>query len=170
MLTNLRALKEPHNYARLLYIFYTFAGFAGTTPADGGAADGDFGLPVAYEEVLGEILCLLETLAPTQSHIVKHRIYRGDASQTVHAFLAEAPHAIVSTAIFDTDIYQPTHDVLEALMPRLTRGSLLILDELNHADFPGKTKALDEILGLGNLRLHRDRDIPFCAWAIFGET
>lgn len=35
ILTNLRAIKEPHNYNRELFIFDTFSGFVGSTKADG---------------------------------------------------------------------------------------------------------------------------------------
>ena len=52
-------------------------------------------------------------------------------------------------------------------MPRLTKGSLLVFDELNSSTFPGETRALAEVVGLGNLRLQRNPNAPNCAWAIW---
>jgi len=67
------------------------------------------------------------------------------------------------------DVYKPTKDVLESIVPRLTKGSLLVFDELNAEIFPGETRAVDEILGLNNIRLRHNPHQPLCAWAVFGE-
>ena len=61
-------------------------------------------------------------------------------------FLERNPHIIVSMAIFDMDIYAPTKRALELVMPRLTKGSLLVFDELNCRHFPGETQALHEVV------------------------
>jgi hypothetical protein len=67
------------------------------------------------------------------------------------------------------DIYRPTKAALEMILPRLTKGSMLVFDELNCEFFPGETQALAEVLGLGNLRLERFPHQPFCAFAEFGS-
>ena len=67
------------------------------------------------------------------------------------------------------DLYKPTKNVLELILPRLTKGSLLVFDELNSETFPGETRAVIEVLGLNNLRLRRNPNQPICAWAVFGE-
>jgi hypothetical protein len=72
-------------------------------------------------------------------------------------------------AIFDMDIYQPTKDALEAIIPRLTKGSVLIFDELNCPEFPGETEALNEVLQINKLKLNHDPHQPTCAWAVWGE-
>jgi hypothetical protein len=72
-------------------------------------------------------------------------------------------------AIFDMDVYKPTKDVLQKIIPRLTKGSLLVFDELNCQQFPGETSAVQEVLGLNNLKLHRHQHQSYCAWAIYGE-
>ena len=72
-------------------------------------------------------------------------------------------------AIFDMDVYKPTKDVLEAILPRLIKGSVLVFDELNCPHFPGETIALIEVLGLKNLKLHRNPHQPYCSWLIYGE-
>lgn len=67
------------------------------------------------------------------------------------------------------DIYKPTKIVLQKIIPRLTRGSILVFDELNCDVFPGETRAVDEVLGLNNLKLYRSKFQPYGAWAVFGE-
>ena len=44
---------------------------------------------------------------------------------------------------------------LEAIKPRLVRGSILAFDELNDPDSPGETLALMEVFGLNHIRLRR---------------
>ena len=67
------------------------------------------------------------------------------------------------------DVYKPTRDVLELILPRLTKGSLLVFYGLNAKTFAEKTRAVDEVLGLNNIRLRHDSNQPFCAWAVSGE-
>ena len=70
-------------------------------------------------------------------------------------------------AIFDMDIYQPTKNVLEKVIPRLTRGSLLVFDELNCPEFPGETKALNDVLSINKIALRKTIYQPyssFCVW------
>jgi len=64
---------------------------------------------------------------------------------------------------------KPTKDVLEKIIPRLTKGSLLIFDELNCPHFPGETAAVQEVLGLNNLTLKRHPHQSYCAWTVYGE-
>jgi hypothetical protein len=72
-------------------------------------------------------------------------------------------------AIFDMDIYKPTKDVLEKIIPRLTKGSLLVFDELSNEFWPGETLAVNEVLGLNNLSLRRFPHQTTCAWAVYGD-
>ena len=124
LLLNLRALKEPFNHSRTLFAFDTFEGFVGAHGSeDGQSADGDYRVAQGYEAVLEELLSLHESLSPNP-HIRKFQVYKGDASQTVHAWLDEHPHALIALAIFDMDIYRPTRDALEAILPRLPVLSL----------------------------------------------
>lgn len=165
ILTNLRAHFEPYNYSRRLFVFDTFEGFTAVDPSfDGTAMDGDFGVPVGYEDSLRRLLRIHESLSPNPA-IEKHKVYAGDASETVHLFLDEHPEAIASMVVFDMDIYRPTKSALTAILPRLTKGSLLVFDELNYPEYPGETTALAEVLGLDARRLERDPAMPHCAWA-----
>lgn len=170
LLNHLRSIYEPYNHSRTLYGFDTFQGFVGTSAADGdGNTIGDYASTEGYADVLEEILGLHESGAP-MDHISKFELVKGDASVTIEPWLEENPHAVISMAIFDMDLYEPTRNVLEKILPRLCRGSLLVFDELNCRTFPGETKALHEVIGLHNLRLHRSPLQTHCAWAVYGET
>jgi hypothetical protein len=168
-LINLRGIYEPYNHSRKIFGFDTFDGFSQVDAKDGpNSKIGDYAVPKNYEETLEEILGIHESLSPI-SHIKKFELIKGDASKTIDPWLENNTHAIVAMAIFDMDVYKPTKDVLEKIIPRLTKGSLLVFDELNSPVFPGETIAINEVLGLNNISLKRHPHQPYCAWAIFGE-
>lgn len=166
-LINLRGMFEPYNHSRHIYGFDTFAGFASVHDKDGAEhKEGHFAVSAGYEAVLEEILEIQESFNPV-SHIRKFKLIKGDASKTCHTWLDENPHAIVSMLILDMDVYEPTLEVLQALRPRLTRGSLLVFDELSAPNWPGETLALQETFGLAGLRLRRHPHQPYCSFAVY---
>jgi hypothetical protein len=168
-LINLRSIYEPYNSSREIFGFDTFEGFLSVDQQDGGFSKaGDYASGAEYYDVLKSILKIHESGAPL-SNIEKFSLIKGDACKTVGRWLDENPHAIISMAIFDMDLYKPTLEVLKTILPRLTKGSLLIFDELNCKHFPGETVALREVVGLNNLRLKRSPLQPYCSWAVWGE-
>ena len=95
---------------------------------------------------------------------------RGTSSETVPAWLEREPQTIIAMCdVVDMDLYEPTKNTLERIIPHLTKGSILVFDELNDKNFPGETQAVQEVLGINNLGLKR---FPFqtnCAWTRWGE-
>ena len=69
--------------------------------------------------------------------------------------MKDHPETIISLAIFDFDIYKPTKAAMEAIKPRLCKGSIVVFDELCDDIFPGETVALDEVFGITNCRVQR---------------
>ena len=168
-LINLHGMLEPFNHSRVVYGFDTFEGFVQLDEKDRGySAKGDYSTTEHYYEILEEIIQLQESFSPIP-HVKKFELIKGDASETVLKWLERNPHAIVAMAILDMDVYKPTRDVLQAILPRLTKGSILVFDEVNCRHFPGETQAVVEVLGLNKLSLQRFPHQPFCAWAVFGE-
>jgi hypothetical protein len=166
-LTNLRSIYEPFNYSRRIYGFDTFKGLLQTSVVDGKlATDGDYAVTNGFESTLEEILYLLEADSP-MSHIKKFELIKGDATQTVDHWLKDNPHVVISMCIFDMDIYAPTKNVLEKIISRLTKGSILVFDEINHDLFPGETIAVDEVLKLNKIRLQRTPLQTHSAWAVW---
>lgn len=169
LLTNLRAIFEPYNISRKIVGFDTFEGFASVDAKDGKEArPGDYRSMPGYDATLEKILTIQEGFSP-RPHIRKFELVKGDASVTVDAWLEQNPHAVISMAIFDMDVYKPTRDVLQKIKPRLVKGSLLVFDEFNCVHFPGETIAVQEVLGLNNLSLRRLPYQTYCSWAVFGE-
>lgn len=169
-LINLRNIYEPFNASRVIYGFDTFEGFVNLVETKDGdrLRIGDYSSTSGYMEILSEFLSLHEAASP-QARMKKFELIKGDASVTVDTWLQENPHAIIAMAIFDMDVYKPTHDVLVKIVPRLTKGSLLVFDELNCKLFPGETVALQEVIGTNSLRLQRTPMQPFCSWAVWGD-
>ncbi len=166
-LVNLRALYEPYNQSRMIFGFDTFAGFKDVDVQDGeGVTAGDFRSQEKYEEKLDWILSYHQSISAFPEH-KKYDLIKGDASSTIKTWMDDNPHAIISLAIFDMDLYRPTKDVLLAIQPRLVKGSLLVFDELNCKFFPGETTAVAEVLGLRHVRLTRHPLQSYCAiWEV----
>ena len=176
LLTNLRGIFEPFNFTRKLIIFDTFSGLQGTNDKDGThwlAQDGAFSSGRGYERHLTEVLAYHESEAPI-AHLRKFEIVKGDASESIIAYLKAHPETIVAMAYFDFDIYAPTKACLEAIRPHLTRTSVLAFDQLNCPEYPGETRALAEVFGLGNCKLVRSPLSPWMSYttceAICGST
>lgn len=157
VLSALRGIFEPFNRHRKIIGFDTFEGFIGMSEVDGEkckTVDGSFSVSEGYTDYLGQILEIQEALNPI-SHLKKFELEKGDASETITDYLKRHPETLVSLAIFDFDIYQPTKAALEAIAPHLFKGSVLVFDELCDDIFPGETVALRETLGVRNLRIQR---------------
>ncbi|SRR5258707_8552307 len=159
---SLRAVHEPYNYNRRVVGFDTFAGYPEARPEDGDdplVHRGAYAVGSGHPQHLEELMSCHERENP-MSHIRKHQLVVGDATQTIDEYLAEHPETIVALAYFDMQLYEPTKACLEAIRPHLVRGSVLAMDELNAAEFPGETVAFREVLGLDRYPMRRSRFLP----------
>ena len=158
-LVNLRGILEPYNMARKIIGFDTFEGFPSVDQKDGQMSyieKGAFGVTQNYKPFLEQVLQCHENESPL-NHIQKYELIKGDASFTVPNYLENHPETIIAFAYFDFDIYQPTKDVLEAILPYLTKGSIIAFDELVDDGFPGETIALRETIGFQNVSIKRNQ-------------
>jgi Macrocin-O-methyltransferase (TylF) len=163
-LTALRGVYEPYNPHRRIVGFDTFTGFPDVTNIDTtnpGAVAGRFGLADNYPDHLRDVVDAHEQ-GEHLSHIQRTLIVQGDVRETVPRYLTDNPHTIIALAYFDLDLYVPTRDMIEAIRPYLTQGSVLAFDELAHAKWPGETVALRDTLGTcyGGLRSLPGRATP----------
>lgn len=162
----LRGIHEPYNYNRRIVGFDTFQGFPSVHAHDGDAVqEGHYGVAPDWEEELDRILSFHEQNAPIP-HKRKYELVKGDAIETVPAYFADHPETIVALAYFDFDLYEPTKVCLEALLPHVTKGTVIAFDELNCAEFPGETIALREVLGLSRYPLRRDPSNPLVSFLV----
>ncbi len=69
--------------------------------------------------------------------------------------------------IFDLDLYEPTKLAIKEVLPRLTKGSVLVFDELTLKYQPGEAMAVMETLGFPNLKLRRFPHQSWTAYAVW---
>lgn len=167
LFTSMRGIHEPFNHNRKIIGFDTFEGFASVdAKRDPGSKSGDFGVTAGYEEFLEGLLRHHEKMAPLEN-IEKFRLVKGDATRTIGEYLAQHQETVVALCYFDFDIYQPTASCLQAIVPYLTRGSVLVFDECNDATFPGETAALRDVLGTNKFRLERSAYRANAAYLVY---
>ena len=162
----LRGILEPYNYNRRVIGFDTFGGFPSTSQEDGEAVRaGDYGVSEGWKASLEQVLNFHERNAPI-AHKKKYELVEGDATETLPAFLRRHPETIVALGYFDFDLYKPPKACLEALLPHVTKGTVLAFDELNCPEFPGETLAVREVLGLSRYALRRDPANPLTSYLV----
>ncbi|CAL9634550.1 class I SAM-dependent methyltransferase [Streptomyces sp. NPDC057245] len=170
-LTALRSIYEPYNSLRRIVGFDTFTGF----PEDIGDVDkvstsavpGRFATPDGEVDHLREVLAAHEATEPF-GHTQRSFVVQGDVRETVPRYLAENPETVIAMAYFDLDLYRPTKELLQAIKPHLTKGSILAFDELAHPKWPGETTALREVFGLDHAPLRqlpgREPPVIYMKW------
>lgn len=166
LFSSLRGIHEPYNYNRSIIGFDTFEGFPSVDEKDGDLVKaGDYAITNDWKEKLEQILAFHENNSPIP-HKKKHDLVQGDATKTLPNYLQEHPETIIALAYFDFDIYQPTKVCLEAILPHLTKGSIVAFDELNCPQFPGETLAVKEVLGLSKYAIRRDPSSPLTSYIV----
>lgn len=159
---NLRAVYEPYNYQRSILAFDTFAGYLGIGQSDVRSdiiSEGVYTVSDGYEEYLAKLLDYHEK-ENVMAHVKKHTLIKGDASVTCPEYFKSNPEVLVAMAYFDMALYEPTLKCLEAIKPRLIRGSVLVFDELCHCNYPGETRAMLEVFGIEKHEIRRSQFLP----------
>jgi hypothetical protein len=155
-LTALRGVHELYNPRRRIIGFDNFTGFPEVSAVDAAspaAMPGRFAVAADYPQHLRDVLDAHEDSEHLR-HIRRTLIVQGDVRDTLPRYLEQNPQTVVALAYLDLDLYEPTRDVLRAVRPYLSLGSVLAFDQIGHAKWPGETAALREILGSGQTRLN----------------
>lgn len=164
---------EPFAIHRRVIGFDTFEGFPSLSEADrpsaGGALAehrvGGFAPGHDMHGELSELIALYDRRRILGQH-TKIELVRGDACQTIPAYVASNRHLLVALLFLDFDVYAPTRTALEHLLPRMPKGAVLAFDEVNTVNWPGETEALLEMLDLRNLELRKFSFDPNVAYAV----
>lgn len=159
---SLRAVYEPYNYTRKIVGFDTFEGYS-SVRCDKDTSE--FCFPHNYStsknyEVYLERLLEYHRYENSVPNKKKYEIVKGDVTKTVKEYLSTHPETIIALSYFDMQLYNPTKCALEAILPFLTKGSVVAMDEINHEDFQGETVAFREVIGTKNCRLVRSKYLP----------
>ncbi|MDQ7045237.1 MAG: TylF/MycF/NovP-related O-methyltransferase [Sulfurimonas sp.] len=166
---SLRGMYEPYNYTRKIIGFDTFEGFPSVHKKDGDKKHiekGAYSVVDNYQNYLEDLLDYHESESPI-AHKKKYELVKGDATKSIITYLKKNPQTIISFAYFDFDIYEPTKKCLEAILPHLTKGSIIAFDELNDPNFPGETIAFNEVLGISNYKIIRSPLNPLISYIEF---
>jgi hypothetical protein len=166
---NLSAILEPLNHIRKIIGFDTFSGFVDVSEEDRSNAANDNlkkgGLKVdSYEDLL-ECARIFDTYRPL-GHIPKIELVKGDALETIPAYIEANQHLVVSLLYLDFDLYAPTKAALEAFLPRMPKGAIVAFDQLGMKQWPGETRAMMETLDMRSLKLERFSFQPQISYAV----
>jgi hypothetical protein len=164
----LSAVLEPVNLTRRIYGFDTFSGFPNVSTSDRAAASQHVKAGDLHADSHDELLELIAAHDSTRflGHVDKVHLIKGDARQTIPAFVQDNPHLVVSLLFLDFDLYEPTRIALETFLPRMPKGAIVAFDELDNPLWPGETTAMLEFLGQFKLRIER---LPFDPYIGFAE-
>lgn len=158
MLAAARTLVEAGDTSRTLWLYDTFAGMSEPTDVDRRAVDGATasGLlaSVAHHDqvlALASLRDVEKTMALSGYPATSMRYVVGKVEETL-------PHTVpesIALLRLDTDWYESTRDELAYLVPRMTPGAVLIIDDYGH--WEGSRRAVDEYLQRERprLMLHR---------------
>ncbi len=162
------AILEPVNLTRRIYGFDTFEGFpslAGQDMAAGSAHVKAGDLAADSQEELSELISAYDSTR-FLGHVNKVKLIKGDATQTIPAFVEENPHLLISLLFMDFDLYEPTKVALEHFLPRMPKGAVLAFDELDNPQWPGETLAMLEAHARRPLRIERLAFDPYIGFAV----
>lgn len=96
----------------------------------------------------------------------KVHLIKGDAVYTIPQLVKEQPHLLVSLLFLDFDLYEATKIALESFIPRMSKGSILALDEVNNPWWPGETRALLESINIRDYEIRRFSFDPNIAYIV----
>lgn len=149
---NLSAAFEPYNYPCKIIGFDTFAGYPGVSEKDmNGAVESGQKQAGGYfadsYEDLKRAIAIYDADRPL-SQIPRVELVKGDVCETTKRYVEDNPGLIVRVLSLTMNLYEPTKAALEAFLPRVPKGGVVVIDALNSNMYPGTTLALIEEMGL----------------------
>jgi hypothetical protein len=164
----LSAILEPVNLTRRIYGFDTFEGFPSVSERDRSAHSSHVKEGDLFADSFDELneLAAINDSTRFLGHVPKVKLVRGDATETIPAFVDENPHLVVSLLYLDFDLYEPTKVALEHFVPRMPKGAVIAFDELDNPLWPGETAAMLEYFRGRPLRIERFEFDPYIGFAV----
>jgi hypothetical protein len=164
----LSAILEPTNHVRRVIGFDTFEGFPNLHQIDKQGTSEHTklkGLTGSPMEDVERAVKLFDSNRPI-AHIPKVELVKGDLTKTAPQYVKDNPHLVVSLIYLDVDLYEPTKAALEYFVPLMPKGAIIVFDQLHAKIFPGETRAVDEVVGLRNLRIERFPFESYISYAV----
>ena len=164
----LSAILEPVNLTRRIYGFDTFSGFPSVVVQDKSEFSGHVKKGDLAADTYDEIMALSQIHDSTRflGHIPKIKLVKGDAVETIPAFLSDHSHLVVSLLFMDFDLFEPTKVALQNFLPRMPRGAVIAFDELDNPLWPGETQAMLAFMEEYKFRIQRSPFDPYIGFAV----
>jgi len=160
----LSSIYEPYNHIRKVIGFDSFRGFSEFGEHDKSIDGADLSIRtkggMAYEGKIEiqKSIDLMNLNRPV-GHVNKGFIIDGELPGSCKTYLDEHPETIISLANFGLGLYEPTVELLKLIKPRLIKGSIIVMEDLNQGTWPGETKALLEVFEHDQIAIKR---VPYC--------
>ena len=154
------SILEPYNYHRKIIGFDIFKGFPKVSKIDKNNKIVKKGMFSEKFNILDDIKLSIKDYDKNRfiNHISKIELIKGDATKTIPQFLRKNKHLLISLLFLDFDIYKPTFIALKYFLPRMSKGAIIVFDELNNKQWPGETMAL---LKKFNINKHKINNFQF---------
>jgi len=147
---------EPVNYYRKIVCFDTWEGFVELAEEDESKHNNPERVKGAFgdTDLEGQKKCAeLAQLNSLMYHMPRMQFVKGDFMKTGPKYIEQNKHLVVSHLYLDFDLFEPTKEALQLFVPRMSKGSVIILDELNNERWPGETEAVLQGFNLNQERL-----------------
>ena len=147
MLAAARTLVECGDTSRTLWLYDTFAGMSEPTDVDRRAVDGTSAASLLASDAHHDQVLALAGLQEAERTMMLSGYPQESMRFVVGKVEDTLPHSApesIALLRLDTDWYESTRAELEHLVPRMTPGAVLIIDDYGH--WEGSRRAVDEYL------------------------
>jgi hypothetical protein len=124
---------------KIVHCFDSFEGLTTFVDQDGDAEAGTRGAYKGSLEELEDMIDLCELGDAIEIH-------KGLIQDTLPPMLSARPGIQFSFVYCDTDLYEPSKEILERMDPHLSRGGLFVFDQWNYDAWPGESLAVREFM------------------------
>lgn len=153
-LAHFSEIYEHRNYTRKIIGCDTFGKYSSISKTKD-QPDFDLNMPscASYEKLKESVDGYNRSIEFSQFE--KIELVKGDICTTGPIYKEQHPELVVAMLLCQTGMYKPTKASLEIFYPLMPQGSIIVFGTLNYAPTPGELRALDEVIGLDQIRLKR---------------
>tara|TARA_Y100000813_G_scaffold161785_1_gene122332 strand:+ start:567 stop:1322 length:756 start_codon:yes stop_codon:yes gene_type:complete len=144
---------EHRNYTRQIFGFDTFGAYEALSDRED--KDKFASKAATYSEDFVRSAAKLFNDAQIFRQFPKVQLIKGDAVETLPAFLEQHPETMCSLLNLHTSVYEVERQTLELMWPRMPKGAVVHMGSLAYPDSPGVTEMIQDTVGISNVRIQR---------------
>ena len=99
-------------------------------------------------------------------HVSKIELVVGDAVKTIPKWVKKNNQCTIALLYIDFDIYKPTIIALKNLVNLVSKGGIIVFDQINYDNFAGETRAIKDFFNLHKTKLKRFNFHPFIGYTV----